>query len=134
MTKKLLTICTITLLLFITRCADKSKEKLLGVWQVTEVNMNGTSMDAGSIGNWWWEFNDEGGYMINLGGVKEKGRYKVSGEELHMQSVTIPDRPETVYHITKIDSVSMQLDGSTGSNKTILNLVRMKPGEGGEED
>ncbi len=127
-------IASICCMLMLTQCNNEQKEKLVGIWRVTEVKINGTTMDMTTFGNWLWEFNDGGGYMVNLGGVKEKGNYKINDKELVVKSVTNAEKPETVYAISKLDTQEMILTSKEDAkNTTTLRFIKTS-GEVAEED
>lgn len=125
---------TLCCVLLLTQCNNEQKEKLVGIWRVTEVKINGTTMDVTTFGNWLWEFNEGGGYMVNLAGVKEKGTYKISDKELAVKSVTYAEKPETVYAISKLDAQEMILISSESAKNTTTIRFSKTSGEVKEED
>ena len=113
-------------LLFFTQCESKTKRELTGIWQLQTMNINGTVLDGNSLGNWLWEFNDEGGYLTSVAGVKEKGLYKLKSEILTLQSVTSKERPGQVYVVSHLDSLQMELVSDDKKNKTTLHFLKLK--------
>ncbi|MFN8298859.1 MAG: lipocalin family protein [Chitinophagales bacterium] len=120
--------------LFLSQCKNKTVEQLTGIWQVSKADVNGTSIDGSTLGNWLWEFNDEGGYLVLAAGAKEKGTYKVTGQTLTLKSVTYKDRAETVYTISSLDSVNLVLHSESNGNKSTFTFIRKGEGEVGEDD
>ncbi|MBL0308590.1 MAG: hypothetical protein IPP77_02550 [Bacteroidetes bacterium] len=57
---------TILLVLILAQCANKEKKQIIGVWQLEQMDINGTRIDGHDMGRWLWEFNDEGGYLTNV--------------------------------------------------------------------
>ncbi|MBK7148524.1 MAG: lipocalin family protein [Bacteroidetes bacterium] len=121
------------MVLMLTQCTNEQKEKLVGIWRVTDVNLNETVMDVTSFGSWMWEFNEEGGYMINMAGAVEKGTYEITENKLTLKSKTMAEKPETVYDITKLDEKEMELTSVADlKNKSIIHLI--KTNEGAREE
>ena len=119
--------------LILTQCTNEQKEKMVGIWRVTDVNLNETVMDVTSFGSWMWEFNEGGGYMINMAGAVEKGTYEINGNKLTLKSKTIAEKPETVYDITRLDEKEMELTSVADlKNNSINHLI--KSNEGARED
>lgn len=121
-------------LLFITQCRSKEEKQLTGIWKLETMNINGTEMSGASLGEWLWEFNDEGGYLVMVAGAKEKGKFKVKEGRLSMKSVTIAERPETTYEITQLDSAALKLKAVSDKNSSSLSFIKIDEGETGEDD
>lgn len=133
--KKLLFVCVVFASIFLlTNCQNEGKEKLTGIWKLDVMDINNTPISGSSLGGWLWEFNDEGGYLINVAGAVEKGTYKLSKEKLTLSSVTNKDRPDQTYTIAKLDSASLNLVSATEKNKTSLTFIKVSGGEVGEKD
>lgn len=129
---KILIVC-ISIAFFLNQCTNEQKEKLIGIWRVTDVNLNETVMDVTSFGSWMWEFNDGGGFLINMAGAVEKGTYTIEDNKLSLKSETIKEKPVTIYNVTKLDEKEMELTSSgDAKNKTIIHLI--KTNEGARED
>lgn len=107
-------------------CKSKPKDRLIGIWKVDVANLNGTEITDVTLGDWKWEFNKEGGYMVMLAGAKEKGTYTLKDESLQLKSVTFPERPETQYAIVQLDSLEMVLKTVSDSNTTTLHFYKIK--------
>ncbi len=122
------------IIILLAQCSSKTKEQLVGIWRVDKVELNGTQMDGNTAGNWMWEFNEEGGYMIVASGMTEKGKYDLNGKTLKLKSVSNPDKEETVFSIQSIDSLHLDLASDTKDNKTLLHFIKTKGGELEEED
>ena len=121
-------------LCFLADCHHKSKEKLVGIWKLDVMDINHTQLRGSSLGNWLWEFNEEGGYLINIAGEVEKGIYKVDDKKLTLKSVTHKERPEQTYTVTKLDSANLNLVAVSEKNSTSLYFVKLKSEDVGEKD
>lgn len=119
--------------LFLANCSSEHKEKLTGIWKLEVMDINNTPIRGSSLGNWLWEFNEEGGYLINVAGEVEKGTYKLDKETLTLSSMTNKDRPDQTYSIVKLDSVTLNLVSASEKNKTSLSFIKIK-GDAGEKD
>ena len=60
------------LLAFLASCQVKDT-RLVGIWKIQEVSINGATMLHEDIGQPLIEFNDKGGYMLKMGNTIEKG-------------------------------------------------------------
>ena len=126
------TACIISSLLIIfllTQCNHERKEKLEGIWQLQTLEINGTVLQGNSLGDWKWEFNEEGGYLTDVAGAREKGLYTLKGNKLILKSVTVKERPEQILNIVQLDSVRLDLVSADDKNKSALHFIKMK-GEG----
>ena len=121
-------------LLFLTQCKNKGDEKLAGIWQLEQMNVNGTEMDGQSLGVWLWEFNFKGGFLSNVAGNTEKGWYKLANNKLKVKITSVEDRTEQVYSVSKLDSVSLVITTTEGKNNGTMRFVRRETFSGGEED
>ncbi len=125
----------LTALYILTGCNSKQKDNLEGVWRLTNLEINGTNLNGASLGDWKWEFNEEGGYLTDVAGAREKGLYKLRGQTLKLKSVTHKERPEQVLTIVSLDSVNMHLQtADTGANTSNLYFIKMKEREYEEKD
>lgn len=120
-------------LLLINSCNSK-KEKLEGIWKLDVMEMNGTQLSGTSMGEWFWEFNEQGGYLVMVAGAKEKGRYQLKGDQLSMKSVTNEQKPETVYKITRLDSAVLNIESIGEKNHLQLFFIKTDKGETDEKD
>lgn len=134
MKKICLTTCIALAILFFTSCQNKAKEKLTGVWKLEIMDINNTPLQGSAFGRWLWEFNEEGGYLINVDGAVEKGRYIVDKDKLTLKSVTQKERPDQVFTIAKLDSANMNLVSATDKNTTSLTFIKLESGEVAEKD
>lgn len=117
------------------QCNSKEKDKLEGVWKLQMLEINGTQLSGASLGDWKWEFNEEGGYLTDVAGAREKGLYTLKGDKLTLKSVTNKERPEQVLSITHIDSLYMDLvNADAGKNKSSLHFIKMKESDYEEKD
>lgn len=124
----------ILLCLFLSQCANKEHEKIVGIWQLEQMNINGTNMDGHSLGEWLWEFNEDGGYMTNVGGETEKGWYKLKDKELKIKITTVENREEQIYLVNLLDSAHLELTSSGDKNKATIRFLKWKERIGEEED
>jgi len=132
--KKLRLIIPVLVLLMVAVRCNRGNEKLEGIWQLQKMNVNGTELDATNMGNWHWEFNDEGGYMINMDGAIEKGTYKLKNKQITFKSTSNTQKPETEYTIAGIDSVQLILTAKGAKNSSTLTFIKRAAGEMGEDD
>ena len=133
--KKAISVFSILLsLLYLTNCNHESKEKLVGIWKLDIMDINHTPLRGSSLGTWLWEFNEEGGYLVNVAGQIEKGIYKISKDKLTLQSVTHKDRPDQTYTIAKLDSANLNLVSVTDKNTSSLSFVKLKGADMEEKD
>jgi hypothetical protein len=131
--KKLISSAAI-LIFLLAGCHNEGKEKLTGIWKLEVMDINNTALRGSSLGNWLWEFNDKGGYLVNVAGAVEKGTYKIDKDKLTMKPVTPAERPEQIYTIAKLDSASLNLVTASEKNNTSLFFVRVKGEEVVEKD
>jgi uncharacterized protein (TIGR03067 family) len=132
--KKLRLIVPVLLLLLVVVRCNRGNEKLEGIWQLQKMNINGTELDATNMGNWHWEFNDEGGYMINMDGAIEKGTYKLKDKLITLKCTTNKEKPEIDYTITNLDSTQLVLSAKGAKNSSVLTFIKRAAGEMGEDD
>ena len=124
-----ITVAGILLLtLLLVQCNRERKEKLEGIWRLRTLEINGTVISGTSLGDWKWEFNEEGGYLTDVAGAREKGSYTLKGNQLSMKSVTHSERPAQVYQIALIDSVQLNLVTDDAKNKSSLHFIKLKTG------
>lgn len=127
MKKDIISVLSIVFIVFlVSGCGNKQKEKLEGIWQLQTIEINGTVLQGKSLGDWKWEFNEEGGYLNDVAGEKEKGLYTLKGNTLTLKSVTYKDRPEQVLNIVRLDSLQMDLESADQKNKSSLHFLKMK--------
>lgn len=122
--KKLLFFLFVSSLL--TSCNQK-KSPLAGVWKMQEVTINGSSVSFDDIGQPYIEFNNKGGYMINMGGtkhgVREKGTYELNDKELILKSEIKEKLPQKLI-IEKISNEEVKYYSKTDDNKMEVLLIR----------
>ena len=125
------------LLISVASCSDKKREQLAGIWHLQLMDINGTQLQGSALGNWLWEFNMEGGYLTDIAGAREKGRYEMKESQLKLQPVMSNEssRPGQTFTIAKLDSLHMNLVSIDGKNKTALYFTKIKASEVvGEKD
>lgn len=113
------------LVLILAGCQPKTKSPLVAVWQVELMEVNGSEIQGSSLGKWQWEFNSAGGYMINLSGDKEKGKYTYKDKKLSLKSTTNTDKPETFYDVVAVDSLNLVLQPVSENNKSTIHFIRI---------
>ena len=123
---KKISISFLLAVIFLTGCHNKQKDKLEGIWQLRTLEINGTVLQGSSLGNWKWEFNEEGGYLTDVAGVREKGLYTLKENTLTLKSVTHKERPEQVLSIVRLDSLQLDLLSADEKNKSSLHFLKMK--------
>lgn len=124
----------IWLILFLAQCQQEGDKKLVGIWQLEKMNINGTEIDGHSLGNWLWEFNEEGGYLSNVAGQTEKGWYKLKDKQLRLQITSKENRTEQIYLVGKLDTASLELSSKDEKNKATFRFIKWKQPAGEEED
>lgn len=134
MKKICLPTCLALSLLFLTSCQNKTREKLTGVWKLEIMDINNTPLQGSAFGRWLWEFNEEGGYLINVDGAVEKGTYLVDKDKLTLKSVTQKERPDQVFTIANLDSANMNLVSATDKNTTSLTFIKLESRDVAEKD
>jgi hypothetical protein len=112
-------------LLILTQCRNKQEKQLYGIWKLDVMEVNGTEISGSSLGEWMWEFNEEGGYLVMVAGAKEKGKYSLKDGKLTMKSVTVKEKPETVYEVTRLDSAAMNLTAEGEKNTSHLHFIKI---------
>lgn len=112
-------------LFFMAGCQSSTKSPLVAVWQVELIEVNGSEISGASVGKWKWEFNSAGGYMINLSGETEKGKYSLKDDKLTLESITNTDKPATSYQLVTVDSAQLILQPISESNKSTIHFIRI---------
>ena len=115
-------------------CNQNDKSKLVGVWKLQLMDINGTKLQGSSLGNWMWEFNKEDGYLSDIAGAKEKGMYKLSGAKLTIMPVKAEKWPERVLTISKLDSTELHVEAIGEKNKSSMWFIRIKDNAVVEKD
>ena len=109
-------ICTV-ILAGVASC-NKNKDKITGIWQLKLMDIKGANISGSSLGDWLWEFNQAGGYLTDIAGAKEKGRYQLEGGKLTLRPFDTKNRPAVVYNIAFLDSSEMDLVSSDPQTPT----------------
>lgn len=112
------------LLLFVLVSCHK-KTKICGVWKMETMDVNGTTIYHEQMGMPMIEFNEKGGYLLVVSGTKEKGKYKMDGNSLSLQSVTFPDKPAQLLTITRLDSAQMNYFSENKDGKVNVKLYKV---------
>jgi hypothetical protein len=129
MKKLIAPVLGLLILIGLTQCRSSQEKKIVGVWQLQELVINGTTLQGSSLGNWLWEFNDAGGYLTEVAGVREKGRYTLKGDALNLKITTEKDRPDQVYKVARLDSIELDLLSIENVNKQSMRFLRRKVSE-----
>ncbi len=132
--KNKLIIIPVLALLFVLGCNSRKNDALTGIWKLRTMDINGVTIQGESLGNWLWEFNNEGGYMINVAGAIEKGKFDFDGKKLTLKSLTNKERPEQTYNVLQLDSTALNISSTTDKNTSKLNFIKVDDGELGEKD
>jgi hypothetical protein len=115
------------LIISIFTACNQKKSPLAGVWKMQEVTINGSSVSFDDIGQPFIEFNNKGGYMINMGGtkhgVREKGTYELNDKELTLTSEIKEKLPQKLM-IEKISEEEVKYYSKTDDNKMEVLLIR----------
>lgn len=111
---------------FIAGCNTKPAGKIVGVWQMQRLELNGTIMTGQSIGNATWEFKANGEYATNMFKATDAGTYTLKDELLSLRSATYKQRPEQQLIITLLDSAALHAKGVDKQNTSSLQFVKLK--------
>jgi hypothetical protein len=133
MKKILHALIPMALIFLLTQCQNKNREKLVGIWQLQVMEVNGTTLGGNSLGNWLWEFNEAGGFLTDVAGMREKGVYKLSGNQLTLQHIANTGQPNQVFSIARLDSAELDLVVIDSSQRSTMKFDRYKL-EGKEKD
>jgi hypothetical protein len=137
MTRKIGTTFLGLIIMFgLSQCQSKAQSKLVGVWQLQELVVNGAVLKGSSLGTWLWEFNTVGGYLTDVAGVREKGRFTLKDSVLTLKVLIPQNGAGQTYRVTKIDSADLDLLSIENRNKTTLRFIKRKASEvtGGDKD
>ena len=122
------------LILCLTQCGNKDAKNLVGVWQLQQMNINGAVLSGKSLGNWLWEFNAVGGYLTDIAGMREKGKYYLKDSVLTLKIMMPKDGPTQVYKIVKLDSMQLDLFYYENRNRSTLHFIKRQVGDVKAED
>ena len=131
--KKLIVLGFLSLLL-ISAFKNPQCTKLIGVWKLQTMELNGVKMHHEQMSLPYMEFNKQGGFLIKLGGSMEKGKYKLNGDTLSLKFI-IPIKAPQQMIITKLDT--FELDYTTNDslhNSIKVQSYRITRGLGEEKD
>jgi len=136
MRKFIVPILGIIIMMGLTQCHSNSEKKIVGVWQLKELVVNGTVLQGSSLGNWLWEFNEAGGYLTDVAGMREKGTYTLKDSILSLKLVTEKSQPKQVYKVARLDSVELDLIANDANNRQSLRFIKRKVSDvvGGDKD
>ncbi len=125
----------IAIVLALSQCKSKSESKLTGVWQLKELQINGTTIQGNALGSWLWEFNEAGGYLTDVAGMREKGAYTYKDSLLTLSVKNKGNRPDQVYKVERLDSVELYLVSTEKHNKSSLHFIKRNVSEvAGDKD
>ena len=128
MRKLRIPIFILLILLGLTQCHNE-KEKIVGVWQLQTMVVNGTTIPGSSLGTWLWEFNESGGYLTDVAGMREKGIYTLTGDQLSLKHPASKKLPDQFYKITKLDTTTLNLQSTDPGSSTSLHFFKRKASE-----
>jgi hypothetical protein len=114
------------LVLSLTQCGNKAENKIVGVWQLEDMVVNGTILQGNALGNWLWEFNRDGGYLTDIAGIREKGVYTLKDGKLALKITSEKKKLDQVYTVARLDSVELDLHSIDTANNQTLRFMRRK--------
>jgi hypothetical protein len=123
--KQKLTFVLLAAVLFLTQCNSKDADKLTGIWRLEYIEVNGTKLSSESLGKPMWEFNNKGGYLINIAGEKEKGEYKIKDGNITFSSITYKEKAPQTFLITTLDSNILKFESNTENNKVAIEFEKL---------
>ena len=121
------------LLAFLASCQVKDT-RLVGIWKIQEVSINGATMLHEDIGQPLIEFNDKGGYMLKMGntiekgGIKnpvEKGKYTIRDENFLKLEPNNAGKPSQELFIDSVAKDIVKYHSQTPQNRMDVLLVRV---------
>jgi hypothetical protein len=129
-----LLVAAFILLSCLTQCHNKN-EKITGVWQLQVMEVNGTTLSGKSLGTWLWEFNESGGFLTDVAGMREKGQYTLQDDQLTLKHILSKDKPDQVYKIAKLDTAVLDLLSVEKGYNTTMHFIKRKVGDAtGDKD
>ena len=117
-------ICLLLISFLLMQCNNKPAQLIEGSWQLQTLEINGTVLQGNTLGNWNWQFDNDGNYNTTVGKAKETGTYTLAENKLTLKSTTYSKRPELVLLVTELDSVQMNLVTAYEKNKTSLRFLK----------
>lgn len=114
---------SIILLTLLYSCSNQN-EKLVGIWKMQEVSINGSSLYFEEIGMPYLEFNKKGGYMLEMSGVVEKGCYKVCDGKLTLKPKVEGKSPQDLI-IDSLGKDMVKYHSQTDKNRMDVVLFRV---------
>jgi hypothetical protein len=128
MRRLIIPIFTLLILLGLTQCHNE-RQKIKGVWQLQTMVVNGTKIPGNSLGTWLWEFNESGGYLTDVAGMREKGLYTLTGDQLTLKHAPSKKLPDQLYKVAKLDTAALDLQATDQGNSTSLHFIKRKTSE-----
>ena len=110
------------ILLMLVACV-KTQTEISGVWKVDSFTMNGLVIPGANLGSPLYEFNTEGGYMIMVSGVEEKGTFTLKDNTLTYHC-TSQSKPDQNFRIQRLDSLHLEYETTGDSNKLVVKMTR----------
>ena len=131
--KKLIVLGFLSILL-LSASKNPKRDRLLGVWKLQTMELNGVKMRHEQMSLPYMEFNKQGGFLIKLGGSMEKGKYKLNGDTLLLKFI-IPAKAPQQMVITKLDTFEMDYTTADSLHNIIkVQSYRITKGLGEERD
>ena len=127
--KLILVFTALFLVLSLTQCKSKNEKNLVGVWQLQTLVINGALLQGNSLGNWLWEFNEQGGYLTDVAGMREKGKYTLKDSILTLKILIPKDGPTQVYKVIKLDTAQLDLFYFENHNRSTLHFIKRNVGD-----
>jgi len=127
--KRLFFPALVLIILGLSQCHSKEQKNIIGVWQLQQITVNGTTIPGGSMGNLLWEFNEAGGYLTDVGGMREKGLYTLKDSVLTLKLGKDKNRPAQVYKVARLDSVLLDINFSDNRTNSSMRFLKRSAGD-----
>lgn len=108
------------------QCNNKPKTEIEGLWQLQQLEINGTVITEKMLGKWTWEFKGNGKYESVMGHSEDEGTYTVDGQVLTLKSATMDKRPAQVMTILRLDSAQLDLKSADEKNSSSLSFRKVR--------
>ena len=105
---------------------EVSKASLSGVWRIQSIQTNGIELFHSQLGNPKLEFNLEGGYLINVSGEVEKGKYSVHKNSVVLNAL-VPVKKKVVLEIDSISPTNMTYRTESKDIISTVKLLKIAP-------
>lgn len=107
-------------IVFLSCSHAKNDQLIIGKWNTVSWDRNGT-LYTDEAEKYWFDFNDDGSYSSEFGGLAQKGTYRVDYNRLY----TLADgEEEIVVEIKSITNDTLRLGMNRGGRPEILILAK----------